>query len=145
MPGKKTYGPINGYDAISILNNQFSQNSFARIDPSINSTAKINIQEYPISNSLLNLAIEVNTPFIFNQSNRYSDSILQGILIDTEAARVLTARHKQFCALSELSELQLDIIQANQAKICFGIGTATSIRSTFVQTPIRNIKIYVID
>ncbi|KAI0998087.1 hypothetical protein K3495_g10102 [Podosphaera aphanis] len=92
-----------------------------------------------------NLTSIHDTPsFPLSNVSRYSDSVFEGIMIDTGAAKVSTGGQDQFYALRKTLNLELESKTAGQAKICFGIGTATSIGSTTVRTPIGEIVLHIL-
>lgn len=65
-------------------------------------------------------------------------------MIDTGAAKISTGGQDQFYALRKTLNLELESKTAGQAKICIGIGTATSIGSTTVRTPIGEIFFHIL-
>ncbi|RKF60251.1 hypothetical protein OnM2_052087 [Erysiphe neolycopersici] len=131
-----TYGTINGYDTVSLLNDQSARHALANID---SSSENISLQ---LENELENLP-SCEPPSIFWTTSRYSDSKFQGILIDTGAAQVSTAGQDQFCTLCKTFNLSLDTSHAGHANICFGIGKAVSIGCALVETPIGKIKFHI--
>lgn len=62
--------------------------------------------------------------FIFDQ---YIEIVFQGIMSNTGAAKVFTARKNQFKALQfEILKIELDTIRANETTICFKSGISLS-------------------
>jgi hypothetical protein len=77
-------------------------------------------------------------------TNRYSDSRFIGIMIDTGAARVSTARKKQYQAYSKaFGQTPLDT--TNRALIQFRISTTPSIGAITVRMPIGIATFHVVD
>lgn len=145
-----SYGNISGYKSLGILNDQSVRHALAQIDssfdsPTINNHIKFNdfFTKSSPSNTPPISPIDIPTSFIFTHSTRYSDAIFQGVMIDTGAARVSTAGESQFRALCKIQKLQMDRSQAGQANICFGIGTAKSIGSTIIQTPLGKVIFHI--
>lgn len=66
-----------------------------------------------------------------------------GILIDTGAADLSTAGISQFRALQKEQAVVLDKTRAGRAKVQFGMGSAISLGTTTVQTPIRPIVFHI--
>lgn len=71
-----------------------------------------------------------------------------GIVIDTGASVKSTARYDQFQALQHANpemEMTLDTSTKGQAKVQFGIGSAISIGSTKVPTPIGEVEFHIVE
>ena len=79
--------------------------------------------------------------------DRYAETVFQGIMPDTGAAKVSTAGKSQFKALQrEMPEIELDTTRANEATICFGSGMPlSSIGTVQVFTPVGTTNFHVVD
>ena len=79
--------------------------------------------------------------------DRYAETVFQGIMPDTSAAKVSTVEKSQFMALQhKMPEIELDTTRANKATICFGSRMPlSSIGTIQVFTPISTTNFYVVD
>ena len=79
--------------------------------------------------------------------DRYAETVFQGIMPDTGAAKVSTAGKSQFKALQcEMPEIELDTTCANEATICFGSGMPlSSIGTVQVFIPVGITNFHVVD
>lgn len=78
--------------------------------------------------------------------SRYGDHVFLGILIDIGAARKSTAGYLQCQALMDSNrEVTLDKSTAGRHTVKFGVGTATSLGTTTVKTPIGTVEFQVVD
>ncbi|RKF81035.1 hypothetical protein GcM3_039032, partial [Golovinomyces cichoracearum] len=140
-------GKIDGYEAVSALNDQSARHAITKTDSSSFSSLICSCSESLLPSPSSSLFSFCSCSFPSPTSNiksRYSDSAFQGILIDTGAARVLTAGQDQFNALKKIQNLHLNLSHAGHAKACFSIGTTSSIGTTIVQTPMGKIVFHVV-
>ncbi|KAI0991241.1 hypothetical protein K3495_g16946, partial [Podosphaera aphanis] len=80
----------------------------------------------------------------FTFDGRYSADQFQGIMPDTGAAGVSTAGLPQFEALQKICGVKLDTSTAGGYKIRFGKGSAESLGTTWVNTPVGIINFHVV-
>ncbi|KAI0995922.1 hypothetical protein K3495_g12260 [Podosphaera aphanis] len=80
----------------------------------------------------------------FTFDGRYSADQFQGIMPDTGAAGVSTAGLPQFEALQKICGVKLDTPTAEGYKIRFGKGSAESLGTTWVNTPVGIIDFHVV-
>ena len=72
-------------------------------------------------------------------------STFMGIMIDTGASQKSTAGHGQLMALRATNmAIQMDTLTKGQVSIQFSIGTATSIGTICIDSPIGTIQFHVI-
>src|SRR6266700_3309993 len=82
---------------------------------------------------------------MFSFNNRYSANIFHSIMPDTGAAGVSIVGEPQVQALQQLnSSIQINQLTAGQYTIHFGKGTAISLSTIRVQTPLKYITFYII-
>ena len=88
---------------------------------------------------------DTGDPFTYTTTaTRYSGQFV-GIMIDTGASTKSTAGEGQFQALQKLDpKVQLDTSTKGQVKIQFGIGLASSVGSTDIDTPIGQVRFHVV-
>ena len=79
--------------------------------------------------------------------DRYIETVFQGVIPDTNAAKVSTAGKSQFKALQhEMPEIKLDTTCANEATICFGSKMSlSSISIVQIFTSVGTTNFHVID
>ena len=79
--------------------------------------------------------------------DQYAETVFQGIMSDTGAAKVSTVGKSQFKTLQrEMPEIELDTIRANKATICFGSEMLlSSIGTVQVFIPIGTTNFHVVD
>jgi hypothetical protein len=82
--------------------------------------------------------------FTYITSLRYPASTFYGVVIDTEASRRSTAGYKQYLAYEKTHSERIDTSRAGIARIHFGIGSASSIGSVTIKTPIGKIEFYIL-
>lgn len=95
-------------------------------------------------------APQTEDPFIYNSNatSRYDTNVFQGIVVDTGASTKSTAGYDQFQALQQSSpgmELELDTSTRGQVTVQFGVGSASSIGTTSVCTPIGKVQFHVVE
>ena len=117
------YGKVDGTQTVAVLNDQSTLHSITKLD----------IFNEPKESSA------------FSFDDRYSANVFYGIMPDTGAAGVSTAGEPQVRALQQLdSSVQIDQSTAGQHTIRFGKGTAISLGTIRVQTPIGYITFHVV-
>jgi len=117
------FGKVDGIQTVAVLNDQSMLHSITKSD-------------------IFNEAKESST---FSFDDRYSANVFHGIMPDTGAAGVSTAGEPQVQALQQLdSSVQIDQSTAGQHKIRFGKGTAISLGTVQVQTPLGYITFHVV-
>ena len=86
-------------------------------------------------------------PFTYNVStSRYTSTTFVGIMIDTGASSQSTAGYGQFCALQKLdASTKLDVSTKGKVNVQFGIGSTSSIGSTWVTTPIGKTEFHIVE
>ncbi|KAL2885168.1 Ribonuclease H-like domain [Ceratocystis lukuohia] len=78
--------------------------------------------------------------------SRYSSDEFMGLIIDTGAAKVSTAGISQFKALQALKpELALDTATKGHIKVRFGMGQASSLGTTVIDTGVGSVTFHVMD
>ena len=82
--------------------------------------------------------------FILDQ---YAETIFEGIMPDTSAAKVSTTEKSQLKVLQyEIPEIELDTTHTNEASICFGSRLLlSSIDTIQVLIPVGTINFYIVD
>ena len=116
-------GEVDGIQTVAILNDQSTFHSITKSD----------VFNEPKESSA----------FSFN--DRYSANVFHGIMPDTGAAGVSTAGEPQVRALQQRdSSIQIDQSTAGQHTIRFGKGTAISLGTIRVQTPLGYITFHVV-
>jgi hypothetical protein len=83
--------------------------------------------------------------FTYITSLRYPASTFYGMVIDTGASRQSTASYEQYLAYEKTHSKRIDTSRAGMARIQFGIGSASSIGSVTIKTPIRKIEFHVLE
>jgi len=117
------YGEVNGTQTVAVLNDQSMLHFITKSD----------IFNEPKESSA------------FSFDDRYSANVFHGIMPDTGAAGVSTAGEPQVRALQQLdSSVQIDQSTAGQHTIRFGKGTAISLGTIRVQTPLGYITFHVV-
>jgi hypothetical protein len=117
------FGEVDGTQIIAVLNDQSVFHSITKSD-------------------VFNELKESST---FSFDNRYSASVFHGIMPDTGAAGVSTAGEPQVRALQQLdNSVRIDQSTAGQHKIRFGKGTAISLGTVDVKTPLGYITFHVV-
>ena len=114
---------VNGPNMIAVLTDNVTVHQFTKAD--------LNATDTPSSVFTSNL-------------HRYSSDVFHGILPDSGAANVSTAGHHQFQALRKLNGAKLNTESAAMHKIRFGKGSATTLGTTQVRTPIGTITFHVV-
>jgi len=77
-------------------------------------------------------------------SSRYTSKAFLGIIIDTGASRYSTAGYGQFEALQRKdNSIVIDETTKGTVTVKFGIGSASSVGSTIVNTPIGQVKFHI--
>ena len=76
---------------------------------------------------------------------RYSKEQFYGIMIDTGASFSSSAGHNQYLALSREQNVSIDKSSEGTATFKFGIGTAVSIGTITVKSPIGDLSFHVVD
>jgi hypothetical protein len=117
------YGEVDGTQIVAVLNDQSTLHSITKSD-------------------IFNEPKESST---FSFDIRYSANVFHGIMPDTGAAGVSTVGEPQVRALQQLdSSVQIDQSTVGQHKIRFGKGTAISLGTIRVQTPLGYITFHVV-
>ncbi|PVH90773.1 hypothetical protein DM02DRAFT_577620, partial [Periconia macrospinosa] len=117
------FGEVDGTQTVAVLNDQST----------LHSVTKLDIFNEPKESSA------------FSFDDRYSANVFHGIMPDTGAAGVSTAGEPQVRALQQLdSSVQIDQSTAGQHTIRFGKGTAISLGTIRVQTPLGYITFHVV-
>ena len=114
---------INGPDTIAVLHDNITVHQFVKADPKDNQ--------------------DMHSVFASNV-HRYSSEVFHGILPDSGAASISTAGHSQFRALQKIDNVKLDTTSAGMHKIRFGKGSASSLGTTRIRTPIGVISFHVV-
>ena len=83
--------------------------------------------------------------FTYITSLRYPASTFYGVVIDTGASRRSTAGYEQYLAYEKTHSERIDTSRAGMARIYFGIGSASSIGSVTIKTPIGKIEFHVLE
>ena len=97
------------------------------------------------------VATDNQDPFSYTTSavpiNRYDSDIFRGILIDTGAAKISTGGHGQFKAYVKCvdSDAVMDTNTAGNVRIQFGVGSAISVGTLRVDTPIGVVDFHILD
>ena len=112
--------PANGANVVRILKDQASEHQRTRQDP-------------------INDATTYHT-----RPARYSSETFQGILPDSGASSISTAGFGQFQALQKIEDVALNIADEGLHKIRFGKGSATSMGTTQIRTPIGEVTFHVV-
>lgn len=122
------FGNVEGTCTVAVLNDQSALHSITRSDIfNEPQTHKPQIRE------------------IFSFDDRYSEQIFHGIMPDTGAAGVSTAGESQVRALQRLDDsIKIDKSTAGEHTIRFGKGTAVSLGTVRVQTPLGLITFCVV-
>lgn len=79
---------------------------------------------------------------------RYGKDVFMGIIVDTGAAVKSTAGYSQFQALQQSEsdlKAELDTSTKGGVTVQFGVGSATSIGTTTINTPIGEVKFHVVE
>jgi hypothetical protein len=94
---------------------------------------KVNIFSKPPTNS------------VFTLNNQYSNATFQGIILDSRAIGVSTARKPQVVTFQKLDPtISIDTFIARNYKIYFGKGEVISIGTIQINTPLDNITFHVL-
>lgn len=119
-----SFGPVDGYDVLSVLNSQSTRHAATKMSPHSEGCVE---ETYVIG-------------------KRYGPIVFQGIVIDTGAAKCSTAGYDQYQALKRIrSQIQLDKSRAGEAKIQFGEGLIkNSIGTVDVKTPVGTVTFHVL-
>ncbi|KAI0996761.1 hypothetical protein K3495_g11421 [Podosphaera aphanis] len=107
--------------------------------------AKIHLQNLA-NNSLSHLlTCEIPLPENFLVNGRYSSNIFHGVMLDTGAASISTAGHKQ--AIAYISEFggRIDTSSAGYLTAHFGVGKSTSFGTFAVKPPIGSLTFHVVN
>jgi hypothetical protein len=86
--------------------------------------------------------------YLSNTNSRYNSDTFRGIVIDTGASTKSTAGYDQFQALQRSNpalELELDTSTKGQVTVQFGVGSASSIGTTNVHTPIGKVQFHIVE
>ena len=83
-------------------------------------------------------------PFSYITSDRYTADTFYGIMIDTGASKRSRAGYGQFLAYSKTHTTTLDTARAGLVNVQFGIGSACSIGSVTVKTPVGTVEFHVV-
>ena len=123
-------GQLQGSESVTVVNT-LADNAFKHRITLSDETAS------PISSA----------PYVFNSStdSRYNDTEFKGLLIDSGASTRSTGGIGQLKALQQLDpSVQLDKNTAGSANFTFGIGSAGSIGSVDLDTPLGLITFYIV-
>ncbi|KAI0994965.1 hypothetical protein K3495_g13216, partial [Podosphaera aphanis] len=125
-------GAVDGIRVLSMLDDQAARHSFTKEDEFS--------KDYEIPDEFVDKSAEV-----FTFKSRYSSYEFHGIMPDTGAAGVSTAGNPQFIALQRLNpSIKLDTSTAGSHNIKFGKGTAESMGTGLVDTPLGKILFHVV-
>jgi hypothetical protein len=111
-------------------------------------------QDYALDTRVLTPVKEPNLPdsdtkipdsFSYVANLRYMASTFYSVIIDTGASRRSTAGYKQYLTYTTNHPERIDTLRARIAKIKFGIGSASSIRSVTMKTLIGKIEFHVLE
>jgi hypothetical protein len=83
-------------------------------------------------------------PFSYITSDRYTADTFYRIMIDTGASKRSTAAYGQFLAYSKTHTTTLDTARARLVNVQFGIGSACSIGSVTVKTPVGTVEFHIV-
>lgn len=120
---------INGVETVKILNIQAFQHAITKHD---------------IFNSQRSLS-KLKELDVYTFNDHYSSESFQGIMPDRGAAGVSTAGKQQFHALQKIQpEVKLDHSSKGDHKIRFGKGTAMSLGTACVKTPLGPINFHIV-
>ena len=126
-----SFGQLKGSESITVVNT-LADNAFKH---------RITLSDETVS------PITVPAPYVFNSStdSRYNDSEFKGLLIDSGASTRSTGGIGQLKALQQLdTSVQLDKNTAGSANFTFGIGSAASIGSVDLDTPLGHITFHIV-
>jgi hypothetical protein len=118
------YGEVNGPEAIELLADETTKHVLSRYDP-------------------MTLSDDKNESFIMN--DRYSSKVFHGIIPDSGAAGISTAGKPQVQALLKLDPtIVVNRTTDEEHTIRFGKGTAVAEGFVLVQTPIGQVKFWIV-
>ena len=126
-----SFGQLEGSESMTVVNT-LADNAFKH---------RITLSDKTV------LPITVPTPYLFNLStdSRYNDIKFKGLLIDSRASTRSTRGIGQLKVLQQLDiNIQLDKNTAGSANFTFGIGSAASIGSVNLDTPLGPITFYIV-
>ena len=83
-------------------------------------------------------------PFVFATTSRYTADEFYGVVVDTGASKKSTAGYGQYLAYSKIHDIAIDTAKASQVNVQFGIGSAPSISSVTLDTPVSRIEFHVV-
>jgi hypothetical protein len=83
-------------------------------------------------------------PFSYVTGGRFNADVFYGIVIDTGASRRSTGGYGQYLAYKKTHPVQLDTAKAGMVNVQFGIGSATSIGSITIPTPVGTVEFHIV-
>ena len=83
-------------------------------------------------------------PFSYVTGKRFNADVFYGIVIDTGASRRSTGGFGQYLAYKKNHPVKLDTTKAGMVNVQFGIGSATSIGSITIPTPIGVVEFHIV-
>ena len=84
-------------------------------------------------------------PFAYTTTtDRYTSNKFYGVVIDTGASKRSTAEFGQYLAYTKTHAASLDTTRAGLVNVQFGIGSASSIGSITIETPVGNVEFHVV-
>jgi hypothetical protein len=102
----------------------------------------------PAREPLLDSASEFSS-YTSKVTSRYGKEVFMGIIVDTGASTKSTAGYNQFQALQKSStpdmEVELDTSTKGQVKVQFGVGTALSLGTVYVCTPVGGVEFHIVE
>jgi hypothetical protein len=82
--------------------------------------------------------------FTTRNTSRYNSHHFYKVVINTGASKYSTAGYRQFQALQRTNSITLNKTTKGQVTVQFSIGSTSSIRSTTVKTPIKQVEFHII-
>lgn len=84
-------------------------------------------------------------PFQYTTSpGRYTEDRFYGVVVDTGASKYSTAGYGQYLACKRLYQTNVDTSKAGAVNVQFGIGSASSIGSFVLKTPIGGVEFHIV-
>lgn len=80
--------------------------------------------------------------------SRYTEKVFQGIVVDTGASTKSTAGFDQYMALKRSHpemNLEMDTATKGQVNVIFGVGSASSLGSVTVPTPVGDVEFHIVE
>ena len=125
-----SFGPIEAKDATNITAT-LAERSFAHALTADSTTS------YAVSSE--------SDPFAYLSTDRYTQDVFYGVMIDTGASKRSTAGYGQYLAYLRTNPgAKIDTTTAGAMNVQFGIGSASSIGSITVCTPIGQAEFHVV-